>query len=531
MACMSLYSIGSAQLSPFVASAFAEQSQTLNVVHYTIPSGGQVLQIVAGPDGNLWFTIDKTGQRGTFNGQVLNPVVASIGRVTPAGIVTEFPIPGSIYNYVASMPGDNSFAITVGSDGNLWFTEAEANKIGKITPQGVITEYQLPEIGMPPRSITSGPDGNLWFMGSGPQGSKLMSMSLEGAIVKQFSISGYNLGSTMTTGPDGNLWFGGAGYYNVARVTTDGVVTEFATSGRPINIVPGTNNDLWFAQNGGHLSRVTTSGVITEYVTIGDQAWALAMSPDNNIWFRDTTENNINKHSPTHEVTKYLLSGQGYEGDMVFGPDGNIWFAGNGTVGRIEIVVPAPTPTQASTPTGEEPTPTVEPAGATPSPVVEVTPTPSILPEDPTPTQGPVVEPTPTEAPVVNPTVMPNPTSAPAEEEQGEVTPTPTEVPHGGSQEIVVTPVPTSGSSASSRSVGGDGLSDGRSDGRSDGMSNRNPAPTGVAVSNQQLKAVLGATTMAKTGTLEQRFMIISGIFGMLLLMVGSLVYVRQNKV
>jgi hypothetical protein len=60
-----------------------------------------------GPDGNIWFT-DFVGQR--------------IGRITPAGAFTEFPVPGS--------PG----GITAGPDGNIWFTEPLA--IGRliITP-------------------------------------------------------------------------------------------------------------------------------------------------------------------------------------------------------------------------------------------------------------------------------------------------------------------------------------------------------------------------------------------------------------
>ena len=46
--------------------------------------------------------------------------------------VTEFPVP---------TPQSNPYGITRGPDGNLWFTEALAGKIGRITPAGVITEF------------------------------------------------------------------------------------------------------------------------------------------------------------------------------------------------------------------------------------------------------------------------------------------------------------------------------------------------------------------------------------------------------
>src|SRR5215467_8204965 len=55
--------------------------------------------IVAGPDGNLWFTEARGNQ---------------IERITPDGKITEFALPTA-----NSSPG----SITVGPDGNLWFTE------------------------------------------------------------------------------------------------------------------------------------------------------------------------------------------------------------------------------------------------------------------------------------------------------------------------------------------------------------------------------------------------------------------------
>jgi len=71
--------------------------------------------ITAGPDGNLWFAATD---------------VNMIGRITPAGSFTEFPLPTTC----GSSNGCGPYAITAGPDGNLWFTEA-ANDIGRITTQ------------------------------------------------------------------------------------------------------------------------------------------------------------------------------------------------------------------------------------------------------------------------------------------------------------------------------------------------------------------------------------------------------------
>src|SRR6266571_86455 len=107
--------------------------------------------IMTGPDGNLWFT--ETVSNGCQSGK--------IGRITPEGKISEFSL---LSDRVAS-------GIMTGSDGNLWFTESacakgQNGKIGRITPSGVISEFSLPTPHFYPFGSTAGPDGNLWFLES-----------------------------------------------------------------------------------------------------------------------------------------------------------------------------------------------------------------------------------------------------------------------------------------------------------------------------------------------------------------------------
>jgi streptogramin lyase len=66
----------------------------------------------------------------------------------------EFPVPTAF-----SAPR----GITAGPDGNLWFTEFDGNKTGRVSTTGVFTEYPIPTASSYPQGITAGPDGNLWF--------------------------------------------------------------------------------------------------------------------------------------------------------------------------------------------------------------------------------------------------------------------------------------------------------------------------------------------------------------------------------
>jgi len=96
--------------------------------------------ITAGADGNMWFTQEGSGE---------------IGRITTAGVVSEFKVPG--------MTPDPD-GIAAGPDGNVWFSVRWQNAIGRIMPDGTITTFTAGITpGSLPTGITAGSDGNLWF--------------------------------------------------------------------------------------------------------------------------------------------------------------------------------------------------------------------------------------------------------------------------------------------------------------------------------------------------------------------------------
>ena len=153
--------------------------------------------IALGPDGNLWFT---------------NNEHTSIGRITPAGVISTFP--GTSGSSV-SFPR----AITAGPDGNMWFTSGDATEdrsaIGRITPAGVI--WTCPRLGGDqPHAIAAGPDGNLWFT----ERESVQRITPSG-VITSFSTAG--TGSALfgiTSGPDGNMWFAGSDSDTIRYVGT-----------------------------------------------------------------------------------------------------------------------------------------------------------------------------------------------------------------------------------------------------------------------------------------------------------------------
>jgi hypothetical protein len=140
-----------------------------------------------------------------------------IGRITDTGTVTEYPIPTA---------GAEPLDIVSGPDGNLWFTEFGANQIGRITPSGVITEFPIPTAGSGPAGITAGRDGNLWFTEAN---ANQIGRITTGGVVNEYPIpTAESYPGQISAGPDGNLWFTEDHAAQVASITTSGTVTEFS---------------------------------------------------------------------------------------------------------------------------------------------------------------------------------------------------------------------------------------------------------------------------------------------------------------
>jgi streptogramin lyase len=201
------------------------------------PVPARALGITQGSDGNIWFGTD--GQ---------------IGRLAPSGAVRMFRVPSE-----GSLPGP----MTVGADGNIWFTD-QRNAIGRIDSSGHITLFPLRDASWP-FSITSGPDNNLWF--TELIGNKIGRISTDGTITEFELPHPQSVPDQIVQGPDGNLWFT-EHKDRIGRITTEGVISELdipASYGDPSGLAFGPDGNLWIVflypvNNEPKVVRVTLGG-------------------------------------------------------------------------------------------------------------------------------------------------------------------------------------------------------------------------------------------------------------------------------
>lgn len=281
------------------------------------PVAVSALNIVTGPDDNLWFSY-------------LGP---NVGRITPSGTVTLFPVPS----------GGAPDGMTAGPDGNVWFVDNTMLQIGRITPVGNIVEFPLPadEI-FSPNDIVTGRDGNLWFADG--VNSQIVRMSIDGRFT-EFPTPTPGAGPIgITVGPDGNVWFteSTVAISKIARITPTGTITEFSVptpNSRPYGICAGPDGNLWFTEGvAARIGRATTSGAIVEFpLAAGTNPTFITSGPDGNLWFSETSvANKVARITPVGVVTEFTIpTPNAMPFGIAAGPDGNIWFAQTGMIGRI----------------------------------------------------------------------------------------------------------------------------------------------------------------------------------------------------
>lgn len=158
--------------------------------------------IVAGPDGNLWFGNTAHG-------------APSIARFSPDGQISQFPLLDR-----RRLPD----SIAVGPDGNLWFGEVltgyrkhPTNRIGRITTAGSITEFRVPGT-YATTKVTAGPDGDVWFATqvSSNLFLRVDSITPNGVVGQPACLQGTScelVPDALTSGPDGALWFSASRFY------------------------------------------------------------------------------------------------------------------------------------------------------------------------------------------------------------------------------------------------------------------------------------------------------------------------------
>lgn len=157
--------------------------------------GNFPMDLSAGRDGMMWYH---------------DPVKQAVGRVDVQGRATLFQPPAM---------GGKPFmtrGLAVAADGSVWVTDMGRNAVHRVDPaSGEFTRFDIASPQAQPKAIVAAPDGNLWFA--------MPAVRMLGRITPQGAITEFPLPDTPTrllAAADGVLWISFSGRGTVARVDT-----------------------------------------------------------------------------------------------------------------------------------------------------------------------------------------------------------------------------------------------------------------------------------------------------------------------
>lgn len=309
---------------------------------------------------------DKPGKLAVgADGNAWVVVADKLARITPAGVVTEFN-PANMGNPVG---------ITAGPDGNLWLTEAGGVvKADPANPDGA-TKTAIVDI-VDPRGITAGPDGNLWT-GSGDKLIRIPPAAPNTAT--SFPVL---TGARGITSSGGLLWVADFGGQRIVSATTAGAATPYATGGGPQEVGAGPNGQIAYANPGAiphEIGTLSAGGTPTKIERPLADPFGIAFGADGAYWIAEFAAHRLARLTPEGAVTTFdgLPANSGPR-EIVAGPSNTLWVSLENVnkVARISGVEPpappsTPTTTAPTTPTTSTPTPTdAGPAADATAPVI-----------------------------------------------------------------------------------------------------------------------------------------------------------------
>jgi len=280
---------------------------------YRLPTADSVPRYITnGSDGNRWFT-----ESSEF------VVPAAIGRITPAGVVSEFPADctGCILNDIVQGPANILYftsndpflgRITTAGDvlpnvpmpdndvlaGNLaahgddiWITDFNNDSLWRYDiPTGIFTQFVVPE----PADVAVDAAGMVWF--TAPITPAIGRLDPATGTITMTSTTIFPRDVAIAT--DGQVWFTARfSPQGVGRLDpTNGVVTEFpVTDAGPQTIAAAPDGSLWFTQTTkGNIARIMNDGVITETKAVkGSQPFGITVDAEGDPWYTMMAANKV----------------------------------------------------------------------------------------------------------------------------------------------------------------------------------------------------------------------------------------------
>ena len=282
----------------------------------------------------------------TYGGGTLSRATVTASSTGVASVSATFAPKPTVYEFAIPTAGNRPQWIAAGSDGNMYFTESPGNRVGRITPAGVVTECPaVPTAASNPQGIVGATDGNLWFTEFGA--SNITRMTTACAYTEFSTLFASDQPQLLVDRGDGNVWYTGFSGNHVGfqglTTGTSGETTIPTANSRPYGIASSPDNNLYFTESAvDQIGRIPMLfGAITEItLAVGSTPQQIVRGPDGLLYFTESGTSRIGQLDPnaftvSNEFPTLTASAQPV--GITPGQDGALWFTQSGLdrIGRV----------------------------------------------------------------------------------------------------------------------------------------------------------------------------------------------------
>ena len=318
-----------------------------------------------GGDSNFQITttIAKSCAIGSVCGPFDIPAIPCSGEWTLMGIsgTTYQMQAGSLKGKCAGDEGSSSDSLQLLDDGTLLYKcmggcgeeQGILQRVIVEAPNPQLVEHAIPTSASEPGGIVAGPDGAVWFVETAV--NKIARISSDGIITEYPVPTAHAIDRDqgfLAMGPDGALWFNEDRVNQIGRITVAGEITEFALPDEfkptreedsPIRaIVTGPDGALWVTSSSlNAVVKLTMDGKIALQYTLPQPhsgPVGMVVGPDGALWFVEKSANQIGRMTLDGKLSEYALPDKSSSAlRITVGPDKSMWFTmiGANKIGRI----------------------------------------------------------------------------------------------------------------------------------------------------------------------------------------------------
>jgi len=291
--------LGDAWFTEIKANKIGRLAADGRITEYKIPTpncGPGDITIVLGSGGTATYFSETTGNK--------------IGRISSSGVIKEYAVP-TARSGPEGIVGDTDF-------NGVWFTEFAANKIGHLNSTGHFSEYNIPTLQSGPlriaASITGNPFQNVgraaeayWFTEA--LADKIGKITRNG-LITEYSLQAHSypfgVGAQYSYAEIGSVWFTEFKRRRVGVLSPSGAVSEIEVpEGSPTELAIGEEGTVWFLESvreGSQVSVTTFSEstwmqsrrIVRVAIPIPAKIGGIA-SFGNDLWYTDQRSNRVIK--------------------------------------------------------------------------------------------------------------------------------------------------------------------------------------------------------------------------------------------